>query len=522
MALKFASGEDTAPQKEGKAAHLQSVLNRIEPGNPFLSFAPTGLKIIEFEAGSGKYSKEDVLKAQGAYLELYEKTMDILKEKGLDRPKGMSWTQQDIVNIYAEISSILWSNVSFSYNSTNNLIDGFLQLAAKKSSKTAHLDCDTSAFFVADIFSNLWFQCHIIDVPEHAFLKVSLGESLKVWLETTRKKEDIELAYYTSYAQMKKSYPAVYGEELFSDNMGILLYNRGYNGAEKQQVIEDQTAALKNLPGDPAIYIRRGNAKDDLGDHKGAIADFDMAIKLEPSDSSNYFFRGYAKSNLGDKQGAIADYSKAIRLNPKYSAAYFNRGYAKSSLGDDKGAIADYSKAILLDPKDVEVYCIRGNAKSSLGDKKGAIADYDIALRLNPSYANAYRNRAYAKSSLGDEKGAIADFSKVIELDPSNSGAYNNRGYAKSSLGDYNGAIADYSKAIEFNPANAKAYNNRGDAKLKLGQTGEAAKDFEKVLEIDPKNESAKKSLTELRKPLADERETGFWSQFEKRKAEKK
>ena len=50
--------------------------------------------------------------------------------------------------------------------------------------------------------------------------------------------------------------------------------------------------------------------------------------------AEEYINRGNAKCELGDYRGAIADYNKAIELNPKYVKAYYNRGIAKKRLGD--------------------------------------------------------------------------------------------------------------------------------------------------------------------------------------------
>ncbi|MDG3493830.1 MULTISPECIES: tetratricopeptide repeat protein [Pseudanabaena] len=47
-------------------------------------------------------------------------------------------------------------------------------------------------------------------------------------------------------------------------------------------------------------------------------------------------------SELGDKRGAIADYDQTLTLDQKYTEAYVNRGVAKYALGDRKGAKTKY------------------------------------------------------------------------------------------------------------------------------------------------------------------------------------
>jgi tetratricopeptide (TPR) repeat protein len=54
--------------------------------------------------------------------------------------------------------------------------------------------------------------------------------------------------------------------------------------------------------------------KDELGDHKGAISDYDEAIKLKPDDPVAYKLRSDSKNDLGDKAGAVADLEKSSSL----------------------------------------------------------------------------------------------------------------------------------------------------------------------------------------------------------------
>ena len=85
-----------------------------------------------------------------------------------------------------------------------------------------------------------------------------------------------------------------------------------------------------------------------LGNHKGAIKDYDKALELNPDYANAYYNRGVAKGKLGDYKGAIEDFDKAIALNPNYADAYYNRGLARRDLGDHKGAEEDFAKAAEL------------------------------------------------------------------------------------------------------------------------------------------------------------------------------
>ena len=71
----------------------------------------------------------------------------------------------------------------------------------------------------------------------------------------------------------------------------------------------------------------------------------DKFVKLDPKDAKAYNNRGCTKEELGDHEGAILDYNKAIKLDPKYAIFYNNRGVTKKKLGDYEGACLDWSKA---------------------------------------------------------------------------------------------------------------------------------------------------------------------------------
>ena len=220
-----------------------------------------------------------------------------------------------------------------------------------------------------------------------------------------------------------------------------------------RELLTESTPAKPLAEGNRSIsaetYFTWGNTKYDLGDYKGAIADFDTAIRLNP-DAAVYNNRGLAKGNLGQYFAAIADFDTTIRIKPDYAGAYYNRGVAKSELGQYFAAIADYDTTIRLKPDEAITYLSRGNAKRKLGQHSAAITDFDTAIRLNPDYADAYNNRGLAKSDLGQHFAAITDFDTAIRLNPDYAIAYYNRGIAKALLNRISEAKQDVRTALRL------------------------------------------------------------------------
>ena len=254
------------------------------------------------------------------------------------------------------------------------------------------------------------------------------------------------------------------------------------------ELLTESTPAKPLAEGNRSIsaetYFTWGNTKYDLGDYKGAIADYDNAIRLKPDDAKAYNNRGIAKDDLGQHFTAIADYDNAIRINPDLATAYNNRGVAKQKLGQHFAAIADYDNAIRINPDDATAYNNRGIAKSDLGQHLAAIADFDTAIRLKPDLAIAYNNRGIAKYQLDQYFAAIADYDNAIRLKPDYAKAYVSRGNAKRELGQDVAAIADYDTAIRLKPDLAKAYYNRGIAKVLLNRISEAKQDVRTALRL--------------------------------------
>lgn len=61
-------------------------------------------------------------------------------------------------------------------------------------------------------------------------------------------------------------------------------------------------------------YMKQAAERAESGDYVGAIESYDLAISVDPSFARAYGNRGLVRSNLGDKRGAIADWQAAAKL----------------------------------------------------------------------------------------------------------------------------------------------------------------------------------------------------------------
>lgn len=179
---------------------------------------------------------------------------------------------------------------------------------------------------------------------------------------------------------------------------------RSLFGEDEQNFRTDfEDDALSALKKDPSVapliataLNNRGARKGDLGDHKGAITDYDAVIDLPgvPADqiARALYNRGVSKGALGDSKGAIADYDAVIDLPDatvdQIARALYNRGVGKGDLGDREGEIADYDAVIDLPSAPAEQIAKalnnRGVTKGALGlgDREAVLTDLRAALTL--------------------------------------------------------------------------------------------------------------------------------------------
>ena len=257
------------------------------------------------------------------------------------------------------------------------------------------------------------------------------------------------------------------------------------------RALSDAKQAIKLDSTDGAAYLSLGSANAAKGLHKQAIVDFTKALRCRDNSAfPPYKFlqlcrweRADSKAALGNHAGAIADYNRAIEWKPDTAEVYYNRGHSKAELGNHAGAIADYDSAIERKLDTPEVYCNRGLSKAELGNHADAIADYDSVIERNPKYAEAHHCRGQANFDLGDYAGAITDYDRAIahstdfDSDLVTTTRYN-IGLCRIRLGELENAIADFDRFIDLSPGDPDGYYQRGICRIHRGDWDDAIADF--------------------------------------------
>ena len=103
------------------------------------------------------------------------------------------------------------------------------------------------------------------------------------------------------------------------------------------------------------LEIEQGNTGAAQTLYQESVSECDKALQSNPKGTkfwwaATYHTRGAAKVGLGDHNGAIEDFNESIRLNPRKALLYYDRGLAKEVLGQHEEAKVDFAKATELDP----------------------------------------------------------------------------------------------------------------------------------------------------------------------------
>jgi tetratricopeptide (TPR) repeat protein len=287
---------------------------------------------------------------------------------------------------------------------------------------------------------------------------------------------------------------------------GVALYDRG-NHSES---IANFNEAIK-LHATLNSLHERGRAYHNVGEFKKAIEDLERAAADDPSDpllrvdrllrngppdaflrAGILYFLGDSYRQTGELDKAIASLTKSIEIMPE-TISYVTRADAHLAKGNCDRAIDDYTEAIRQNPEDPQIHFSRGTAYNAKGANAKAIADFNEAIRLEPRFGPAYAERAESYRATGNKAAADQDDKRARELalkPPTSTEAFEclKRGVQLLENGAIDEAMVQFNESIRLEPDNPLLYLQRGVALDSKGKPAKAIADFTEAIRLDPKN----------------------------------
>ncbi|MBK7129317.1 MAG: tetratricopeptide repeat protein [Crocinitomicaceae bacterium] len=117
------------------------------------------------------------------------------------------------------------------------------------------------------------------------------------------------------------------------------------NQKDFNSAIEHFTLAIQSDQSKVEFYAERAVAYLNIEQFDLSMFDMNRCIELEPINSYRYACRAFLKSRMGDHHGAIADYEHAVKLDPDDAISYNNLGLVQEALGYMQQAQKSYEKS---------------------------------------------------------------------------------------------------------------------------------------------------------------------------------
>jgi tetratricopeptide (TPR) repeat protein len=187
---------------------------------------------------------------------------------------------------------------------------------------------------------------------------------------------------------------------------------------DEAYVIGIDSGYIEQDPNNPALYVIRGQDRENQGAHDLAIADFGRAIGIDPNNDAAYMDRGLAYEAEGRYVDNVSDQTKAITRSPKDARAWNNLCWGLAVTGDLQDAMSSCDQAVTLAPRKLNAWNSLGFVDLKTKNYKQAMADYGVVLSINPESGSSLYGRGLAERNLGDSHDSAADIAKAERNDP--------------------------------------------------------------------------------------------------------
>jgi tetratricopeptide (TPR) repeat protein len=256
-----------------------------------------------------------------------------------------------------------------------------------------------------------------------------------------------------------------------------------FKARKYRETVTALDAFIPAHPRDARAYVLRGDAKAELGDDDGALADYNAAIGIDPDFEYAYVTRCETRLDVGNVEGALSDCDVALRLSPDDGQAFKDRADVYFEADSYPEALADYDKAVALGDTTPSVYAARCDTNRLLHKDAAAKSDCERALTIDPKNRRGLWARGRLALTEARYTDGIADFNAYISQDPKGSDlGYYFRGFAYNRVQSWRNALEDLQTYLQRRPSDPDGYRERAIARSELADKAGALADLSAAL----------------------------------------
>lgn len=236
-------------------------------------------------------------------------------------------------------------------------------------------------------------------------------------------------------------------------------------------------------------YFRKGRLLQQLGDDKGAIAQYEVALQKAPLNTRVLTDLVDLESQQEGGPGRAEKRLKDILAeNPQHPAANGLLGMLYMNTKRFPEAEQAFLKQLDISPKDREFYPLLAQARIAQGDLDGAAAAFEQGLDRWPGNMPFMLGLAGVRERQKDYEAGISLYEKVLKKQPDNAIATNN---LAALLADHRTDQASLDKAAELAGKLEKTsqpafLDTAGWVYYRLGDYGKAIDILKRVVEKAP------------------------------------
>ena len=184
---------------------------------------------------------------------------------------------------------------------------------------------------------------------------------------------------------------------------------------------------------------------DAAGRYRECLEASEQYVKLEPHNPVAHVYRGEAKRNLGDRRGAAADFARAFDLDPSFEVAGLNLITEQLATSDLAGAartlaaLREHADGPVVKLRAVQVAGRQGDADTAVGQFHALAADPDAGRGVIREAIQTFDAEGWGARLTSELK----DLAFLEDANPALAGLWAERAAAAGSLDDVADRVAE-------------------------------------------------------------------------------